>query len=385
MARDTRRRARSRGGAALIGFALAVAAGFAGTVLWLSVNADDTLADRAATAPGVTVQVAGTGPSAAAPSPAARAGDGVRVPVQRQPESQAAPASRPPTPPPAAQAPPPPQAPVALFPGLTPAPAPGLVEETAAGALPRIGPGGETPWQVYARPFDWSDFRPRIAVVVGGLGISARTTQAAIERLPEPVTLAFDPVAQQLGDWVRTARRDGHEVLLSVPMEPDGYPRIDPGPNTLLTVLPPEENRRRLEVALASVPGYVGVTTLSGSRFTESADTLRPVIDVLARRGLLLLDSRVADRSAATVVATQLNVPRAIVDRVIDEVPVGGLIDEQLASLERVARQQGVAVGLASVDHPIAVDRIVAWARGLEARGFVLAPVSAVVNRQPDR
>ena len=398
MARDFSRRKRSPVKPITLGSVLAVAAVFAGAGAWIVLDDETGVVAEAPAArtPPVTVAVAVVD----APRPASQS---VTAPVQTVAATSALPAGAPPaeaevavqtaaivppsvpTPPPLP--PPPPEAAraVVLFPGLTPAPQPGLWENTANGQLPRVGPNGQTPWQVYARPFDWADFRPRIAIVIGGLGMSAPLTQGSIERLPSPVTLAFEPLGERVVNWVDAARRDGHEVILSVPMEPVGYPRIDPGPNTLLTLLNPAENQRRLETAMAKFPGYVGITTLTGSRLTASTEHVRPVVEVLRNRGLILLDARVADRSAAAALATQMNVPRALVDTRIDDVPVAGLIDENLASLERAARQNGVAVGLGFAENPVTIDRIVFWAETLEAKGIVLAPLTAVVNRQPDR
>jgi uncharacterized protein len=423
MAREFLRRKRSPVKPIILGSVLAIAAVGAGAVAWTYLGEEQEAIVEAPVlrAPPVTVSVAvvdvprpatqsqsvtvvtASSPSAAPPSvspiPATPMG---AAPMATGAESPAAPTETPvqtpapvqtaaivppsvPTPPPIP--PPPPEGPraVALFPGLTPAPQPGLWENTPNGQLPRLGPNGQTPWQVYARPFDWADFRPRIAIVIGGLGMSAPLTQGAIERLPSPVTLAFEPLGDRVVNWVDAARRDGHEVILSVPMEPIGYPRIDPGPNTLLTLLNAAENQRRLEVAMAKFPGFVGITTLSGSRLTASTEHLRPVVEILRNRGLILLDARVADRSTAAALATQMNVPRALVDTRLDDVPVAGLIDEHLASLERGARQNGVAVGLGFAENPVTIDRIVFWSQTLEAKGIVLAPLTAVVNRQPDR
>ncbi|HZH26592.1 MAG TPA: divergent polysaccharide deacetylase family protein [Azospirillaceae bacterium] len=411
-------------------FGLVAGVGFAGLIGWIALNADQTMEDRSSSTPSVTVPVAlGEGVPLPAPRPLPVVTDTVAVvqrpastPAQTVPPAPAAapatqdpaqvaavpappapaapapaapaPATPPPpssqtaarpTPPPAPAAPPAPQQAVAMFPGLTPAPVPALVEASAIGPLPRISPTGQTPWQTYARPFDWSDTRPRIAIVLAGMGVSARGTQTAIERMPSGVTFAFDPAADRVANWIEAARRDGHEALLSIPMEPVAYPRVDPGPHTLLTLFPPEENRRRLEANLARATGYVGITTLSGSRFTGSADAVRPVVETLRQRGLVLLDARVADRSAATMLATQAGVPRALADARIDETPSAGLIDERLTLLERTARQNGVAVGIGMADLPVTLDRITAWAATLESKGLVLAPVTAVVNRQADR
>ena len=50
------------------------------------------------------------------------------------------------------------------------------------------------------------------------------------------MTLAFSPYADDLPRSVAKARAAGHEILLQVPLEPYGYPDVDPGP-PLLTVI----------------------------------------------------------------------------------------------------------------------------------------------------
>ncbi|HYD66752.1 divergent polysaccharide deacetylase family protein, partial [Azospirillum sp.] len=303
-------------------------------------------------------------PAAPAPAPAQNA------------NGQAAAPAPPAPPPPAIPAPP-----ADAFVTLTPAPAPGLVEETRAGPLPRIAEDGRKPWQVYARPFPAADKRPRIAILMTDLGVSGVTTGNALQKLPPQVTLAFVPYGERLDSWVERARGKGHEVMLSVPMEPLNFPRDDPGSNALLTSLSPERNTERLEWSLSRVSGYTGITTTTGSKFTGNADALKPVMDTLKQRGLLFVDARVNPKSQGAAAAGQAGVPRAFVDRVIDRDLSRGAIDDQLKELEAVAKAQGAAVGL-GFPYPSTVERINLWLTGLQDRGFVLAPVSAVVNLQ---
>jgi uncharacterized protein len=267
---------------------------------------------------------------------------------------------------------------------MVPAPVEDLIEESLQGPLPRIGPNGRTPWQVYARPFVHDDARPRIALVVGGLGVSGSATTRVLETLPGPVTLAFSPHSDLLSPWFDQARRQGHEVLLSVPMEPLGFPRDDPGPNALLNALNAEQNVQRLRWTLSRVSGYVGATTLSGSRFTATPEAMRPILGELRQRGLIFFDSRTSPRSVATVEATKLGLPRAVADSQIDRIPSRSAIDAELRALENIARTDGVAVGLAN-PYPVTLERLGQWLPTLEAKGIVLAPITAVVNKQADR
>jgi polysaccharide deacetylase 2 family uncharacterized protein YibQ len=264
---------------------------------------------------------------------------------------------------------------------LTPAPVPGLVEDSRNGPLPRIAQDGRKPWQVYARPFPATDKRPRIAIVMSDLGLSGVTTGNALAKLPPGITLAFLPYAERLDDWVERARTKGHEVMLSVPMEPLNYPRDDPGPNALLTMLGPDRNVERLEWSLGKAVGYVGITSTTGSKFTANPAAMQPVIDALKARGLLLVDARANPKSVAGPLANLAGVPRALGDRVIDRDLSRGAIDDQLRELEELAKTNGAAVGFAS-PYPTTIERLNLWLTSLADRGIALAPASAVVNIQ---
>lgn len=268
---------------------------------------------------------------------------------------------------------------------LPPAPDAALVEKTDAGPLPIIAPDGRKPWQVYARPFDTADHRPRIAVLIVGLGLSGAANEAAINDLPGAVTLVFNPYATNLEDWIARARAAGHEVLLSLPMEPTDYPRVDPGPETLLTSLDSKQNLDRLRWVLSRVTGYVGVVSSAGSRFTTSKGDLLPILDEVRSRGLMFVDSRTTDQSVAASLAKSIGLPRSVSDVVLDLQASRDAIDQRLQRLETLARQNGVAVGITSDVYPVTIERVAIWIATLDKKGLALAPVSATADRQPDR
>ena len=116
---------------------------------------------------------------------------------------------------------------------------------------------------------------PRIALIVGGLGVSASATADAIAKLPGAVTLGFVPYGTDVAALAARARDGGHEILLQVPMEPFDYPDNDPGPQTLLTSLTPQQNIDRLYWLMSRFQGYVGLTNTMGARFTASEPCVR--------------------------------------------------------------------------------------------------------------
>lgn len=262
---------------------------------------------------------------------------------------------------------------------LDSAPDKGLVEESTGGYLPKIGSDGRKPWGVYARPFDRMDPRPRIAIIVSDLGLSRVATDAALRRLPADITLAFDAQADNVGAWLARARQDGHETLLSIPMEPLDFPRSDPGPNALLTSLPNVDNIERLRGFLKRGVGYVGVTTMTGSRMTTETEKILPILQEIQSRGLLVLDARLGAHSVIHDLARRIKLPVAVSSQEIDTDLTPQAIDQTLARLEKTARREGRAIAMAS-PLPVTLERLDEWAKGLASRGFVLAPVSAVVE-----
>jgi len=229
-----------------------------------------------------------------------------------------------------------------------------------------------------AKPVD--DGRPRIASVMGQIGIGNARSRHAIERLPPQVTFAIAAYSDSAAAWIRDARANGHETLLAIPMEPIDYPRHDPGPKPLLIDLDDLENLSRLEKALSGLSGYVGLLSHMGSRFLANPDRLRPILAATADKGLIFLDSRSGPDSAVSALAPTVDLHVALNDRFIDDVPSRDEIDKRLGELEAIAQRRGFAVGLAS-PYPVSIERLRAWAASLDERGFVLTPLTGVARR----
>jgi polysaccharide deacetylase 2 family uncharacterized protein YibQ len=234
--------------------------------------------------------------------------------------------------------------------------------------------------QAYAAAFDRKDVRPRVAILLAGIGMNAADSLAATT-LPPGVSMAVTPYAPRLEKVLAEMRATGHEFLLSLPMEPQGYPLNDPGRRAMLTSVSVVTNSQLLEWALTRFSGYVGATgalgDMRGERFAAAPEQMGPVRDTLAERGLLYVDPR--PNVAPVRKPNSRSVMRGI-DVVLDDPPGAVEIDRALARLEKLARDRGAAIGLAGRPSPLAVDRIGVWAAGLDARGVALAPVSVVVQ-----
>jgi polysaccharide deacetylase 2 family uncharacterized protein YibQ len=258
-----------------------------------------------------------------------------------------------------------------------------FVEITQHGPIPKIAADGTRPADAFARPVQPLPGRPdapRIALIVGGLGVSGNITSDAITKLPGAVTLGFVPYGGDAQALVARARKSGHEVLLEVPMEPFDYPDNDPGPQTLLTSLTPQQNIDRLYWLMSRFQGYVGLINTMGARFTASEPSFGPILRETAKRGVIFVDDGSNPRSISARISSANNLPFARADVVLDSVPTPDEIDRALGRLEILARERTFAVGMASA-LPVSIDHIAKWAKAAESRGLLLVPITAVAAK----
>lgn len=222
-----------------------------------------------------------------------------------------------------------------------------------------------------------------VAVVIDDLGIDQAAARRAVA-LPAPLTFAFLPYGTALTDLADAAAKAGHEVVVHMPMAPHSR-SVDPGPNVLRPELADSEFDRRLALALAAVPGHVGLNNHMGSRFTESPAAMRRLMHRLSQRGIYFLDSRTTAASAGREAAAALGVRYAERDVFLDNEREEDAIAGQLAVVEALARRHGTAIAIGH-PHPQTLAALSNWVPTLAAKGIRLVPVSTIiaVRRSPD-
>ena len=255
---------------------------------------------------------------------------------------------------------------------------PRLSEPGPYGPLPRVADDGTRPADAYAKPSSppaADDTRPRIALLVGGLGFDHAAAAQAAATLPAAVTLGFEPYGQDLEAEVREARGAGHEVILQLPME--GFGKIDP-PAHMLTA-DGAKNTDNLDWLLSRLPAYPGVSNLLGGKLLGSEAALRPVLQTLAARGLYVLDDGTAARSLLEPLGRELGLEATRADVAIDARSDAAAIAGDLARLEGLARSRGTAIGTV-IARPLTAQAIARFAVALEAHGIVLVPLSEAMR-----
>jgi polysaccharide deacetylase 2 family uncharacterized protein YibQ len=334
----------------------------AGVLQWLGPPAPPPVREAAVPAPAV--------PPAAAPASPAAPPPAVALPPVHGPQGPA---------PVSGQIAMAPRAPGAAV----PPPDPALQEPSGLGDgsfLPRIA-GGLAPMRAYAAGAPPRDARPRVAILLADFAMREADSEEAMKLLPPTISFAVSPYAPRPRPLAEKARAAGHEMFVSLPMEPRGYPLDDPGDRAMLTGATPERNAQALRWALSRMGGVVGGTgalgALRGERFAASAQ-MASVLEELGKRGLAYVDPRPEGKLPAVPGATH----RAV-DLVVDDPAVRTEIDAKLERLEQAARDRGSAIGLVSAPTPVAVERLAAWTALLAQRGVVLVPVTALLAPLP--
>jgi polysaccharide deacetylase 2 family uncharacterized protein YibQ len=259
------------------------------------------------------------------------------------------------------------------------APVADVTETTPAGPLPRISSRGRKPFDIYSQVIPLSvtsSKRPKIAIVLGGMGLNAKLTKKAVEALPGDVTLGFAPYGENLQEQVNRARAKGHEIMLQVPMEPVGFPAANPGPKTLLSDAAPEQNLEALRWHMSRFAGYSGVTNYMGARLLVTEGALKPVMAELRARGLVYLEDATVNLTLSPKVGQEVRLPVQRASMVIDAEPTAPAIAEALERLEQEAIRNGSAIATGS-GLGVTIETVAEWAKTLQEKGIMLVPVSA--------
>jgi uncharacterized protein len=217
-----------------------------------------------------------------------------------------------------------------------------------------------------------------VAIVIDDLGMD-RARVARLASLPGPLTFAFLSYAPEIDAQSREVRARGHEILLHMPMEPEG--REDPGPGALRVALSDDDIRARTAAALDRLPLAMGLNNHMGSRFTRDPRALRPVLEELSSRGLLFLDSRTSGASVGGDLARRVGVPSAGRDVFLDNEIDARAIRTQLAELERVASRRGSAIAIGH-PHEATIEALAQFVPEMLGRGLQLVGVSAIVRQR---
>jgi polysaccharide deacetylase 2 family uncharacterized protein YibQ len=205
--------------------------------------------------------------------------------------------------------------------------------------IPPIAPQTEKP-----RP----STKPRVAIIIDDVGFDRKIAEKFLE-LDGLLTFAMLPKGPFTRSIVEAAHARGFEIMLHLPMEPNEYPQVDPGPGALLSRMDPDRLVAQLNENIEAIPYIKGVNNHMGSRLTTSEAQMRQIFTILKKRRLYFIDSRTTADTICKPSAALLKVPFAERDVFLDHVPEPDVIRRQIELLVQRAQLNGQAVG---IGHP---------------------------------
>lgn len=188
-----------------------------------------------------------------------------------------------------------------------------------------------------------------MAIIVDDMGSSLQEARELLA-LNIPLTFSIIPGLPKAKSVAATAAASGMNVMVHLPMEPQGYPQQRLEANGLLAAHSAEEITARTEALLAAVPSAVGANNHMGSRFTENEEKMLPVLQVLKEKGMFFIDSRTTPRSTGFALAERLGVKTATRNVFLDNELDVAAISRQLYAAAEMARKKGS--GVIAICHP---------------------------------
>lgn len=218
---------------------------------------------------------------------------------------------------------------------------------------------------------------PVVALVIDDMGVDLIHTQQML-KLNDVYTVSYLTYAPNLQSQIDMARSKGKEVLLHVPME-SVHKIFDYGPEVLLTTNSRTENLKVLSSMLDRASGYIGINNHMGSKFTADLPLLSAVVEELANRGLMFLDSKTTPKSQAENIIAHIRLPFASRDIFIDDSNKPEDIEKFLQKTEILAKKKGFAVAIA---HPRAntISAFEKWLPTLKNKGITSVPLSYIID-----
>jgi len=224
---------------------------------------------------------------------------------------------------------------------------------------PKPKPAKLSPFEIYpkeeappitplAKPKPQPDQLPKVAIIIDDLGNDQKIA-AKFLSLDTLLTFSLVPHSPYSKQIARKAKANGFDIMLHLPMEPNEYPRIRPGPGTLLASMTPDELLDQLKKNLDDIPHLKGVNNHMGSKMTTLDAQMNQIFTIIKKRGLYFIDSRTTKETLGRQSARLLRVPFAERDIFLDHVQTPEFIRKQIKRLVKIAYNQGEAVG---IGHP---------------------------------
>ncbi len=221
-------------------------------------------------------------------------------------------------------------------------------------------------------------FRPKVAIVIDDLGLEYSISKELLQ-WEFPLTFSILPFTPYANRIATEAHQTGKEVILHLPMEPQGYPGTKPGEGTLLEEMDEATLLRQLVRDIEEVPYIKGVSNHMGSRMMEDPEKVKVILSELKRRGLYFLDSRTTPQTVGLKVAKSLGLKAMERNLFLDHSLNEEDIKQKIESLIQFSLTHGKAIGIGH-PHPSTLKSLKEMIPKMKEKGIELVPLSGIME-----
>ncbi|WP_224981420.1 divergent polysaccharide deacetylase family protein [Geomonas agri] len=218
----------------------------------------------------------------------------------------------------------------------------------------------------------------RLAIIIDDMGTSMQELKT-LQSIGQPLTYSVIPSlahAKQVAEGAHTA---GAQVMVHMPMEPEGYPKQKMESIGVLVAMDDAEIASRIRSYFATVPHAVGANNHMGSRFTQDAAKMKVVLQILKEKGLFFVDSKTSPASVGYREAKALGMKCAARQVFLDNVQDESAIGKQLTQAAAIARKRGAAIAICH-PHPATMRALKLYMPELAKSGITFVHVSELIN-----
>jgi len=243
----------------------------------------------------------------------------------------------------------------------------------------RLGFGSQVTHAITVEPSESvADPGAEIAFVVTDLDRSPVKLYREFLKSPVLFSVAIRPDKPEAARVGREVRLENHEVLLHLPMEPKGYPRVDPGKDAILLDLSRIEIEDRITRCLSAVGPVQAVVSRLGSAALNDPDVLRAVLDELKRRDLPFIDAHTSGPSMVEEIGEETGARTfPIAASLDDDKGTAASVRARIKEIVAAAVQKGSIVVMVRPS-ALVLDVLESELPRIRAQGIELVPISRV-------
>ena len=215
------------------------------------------------------------------------------------------------------------------------------------------------------------------SIIIDDVGNNFEHGQDIIN-LPAALTISILPETTYAVNLARLATKKNKEVMLHLPMQSVGHHKQSPG--ALDLHMTKSEFKKQLLASLNSVPYIRGVNNHMGSLLTRHPGHMNWLMSVLSKRGdLYFIDSRTTNKSIATKIAVEYEIPNLSRDFFLDPNDKDGTLREQFDQFIKKVNTRGYALAIAH-PYPSTIKFLRNHLKELNEQGITLLPVSKLIS-----